>query len=38
MQLRKFALCEKYKIKLHLFIKQIINFSVKETLFIWTMW
>ena len=34
MQFQKFALCEKYKIKLHLLIKQIVNFSVKEALFI----
>ena len=32
-----YLLCVR-NIKLHLFIKQILNFSVKETLFISTMW
>ena len=32
-----YLVCVRNK-KLHLFIKQILNFSVKETLFISTMW
>ena len=37
MKIPFYLLCVR-NIHLHLFIKQIINFSVKETLFLWTCW